>query len=244
MANESKQLRRDILKLEKQMQRKPTAKVVLSLAEKYADLDEPHQAVAVLLEGIDTFPGNSTLMVICAKFMVKYQTDDIIKAEALVKQVLMDHPDNLMAQQVLEEIHAQVDTMHEVAYAPDTDVVGLRESLSELLESQKTKQVPTVETDDLPPFHEELTKGYRSFHEGDIDSAFDIFQSILEEDPDNQDAREGFRLSYAARLKAEEDESKQEKLEQKLEVVRRSVHFLEAMRKVVSKDLGDGSENE
>lgn len=223
----SKQKRKEILKLEKQMQREPKIPVVIALAEKYVQVNEPHQAVAVLMEGIETFPENLTLQVICAKYMITYETDDVSRAESLIKQVLMQQPDNHLAQQLLEQIHTQVDTMHEVA----------RESDTRELQAQQTIRVPLESQSDLPAYHQQLTNGFRLFHSGNIDDSLAIFQGILEEDPDNPDAQEGFRLAYTAKLKDQETEVRQEKLERKLEVVRRSVKFLDAMKSAARKKM-------
>ena len=55
MNADEKRSRKEIIKLEKQMQRNPSASIVMSLAEKYVEVGEPHQAVAILMEGWNHF---------------------------------------------------------------------------------------------------------------------------------------------------------------------------------------------
>ncbi len=60
MNADEKRKRKEIIKLEKQMQRSPSAVTVMSLAEKYVEVGESHQAVAVLMEGMEEFPQYET----------------------------------------------------------------------------------------------------------------------------------------------------------------------------------------
>lgn len=202
MNTDVKRIRRDIIKLEKLMQNSPTPVTVMNLAEKYVDIGEPHQAVATLMEGMEKFPSHATLHVLCARFMVTHQTHDVTMAESLIKHVLEKHPDNLMAQQLMEQIHTCVETMHEVA-RPFGD------ELSELptLKTQKVIQINESDSghvssnheESVSPFHIELTEAYRKFHNSDFRGAIELFQKILEESPDNTDAREGFRITCTQR---------------------------------------------
>ena len=226
MSENVKKNRKEILKLEKRMQKKPSPKVVISLAEKYIDVGESHQSVAVLLEGIPLFPDNIDIQVLCAKYMLLFQTDDISRAESLIKKVLTDQPDNKMGQQLLEQIHSQVDTMYEVARQTDT---------SELIAQQTMRMLKGKQSGSLSKFHVQLTDGYRLLRSGDLESALEIFQRILYDEPDNTDAQEGFRLAYAAELESLENERQNVKFQDKIQVVRRTIDFLEAMKTVAVK---------
>jgi len=256
--DENRRKRKEILKLEKQMQKNPGQQVVLSLAEKYAEIGEAHQAVAVLIEGIQSNPDNATLKVVCARYMLIYQTDEVTKAENLIKHVLMEHPDNLMAQQLMEQIHTQVDTMHEVAAPFDFDTSELQQqatmkfnappagrshggqsggqttgtgnaSSSEDVQAEGSS-IGSLEDD---PYYDLLSRAFELFHESRLDQALEIIQRILEEDPENPHAREGFRLIYAEKYKIQEESKIDTRMEKKLEVIRRTVRFMEAMRTVV-----------
>jgi len=219
----SKKSRKEILNLEKQMQKNPLPEIVLSLADKYIEVEEPHQAVAVLLEGIPIFPESYELQIQCAKLMLRFQTDDVARAESMVKNILLNNPENADAQMLMQIIHSQVDTMYEVARQTDT-----RE-----LEAQPTMQIESESSHDVPVFHKQLTEGFSKYHSGNMKEALEIFQEILENDPENADAREGFRLAYASQLNETEDVELSSKLERKMLVVKRSIDFLEAMRTVV-----------
>ncbi|HPQ41846.1 MAG TPA: tetratricopeptide repeat protein, partial [bacterium] len=182
--DDSRKIRKEILKLEKQMQRTPNQQVVLTLAEKYSEIGEPHQAVAVLIEGIQANPESATLKVICARFMLMYQTDEITKAENLVKEVLNSHPDNLMAQQLLEQIHTQVDTMHEVPMPFNFDTSELQKQVT--LRFPKGAE-PDGDVDRGAQDWEEaesaranpLAEAYRLVTEGALDNALEIVQQVL-----------------------------------------------------------------
>ena len=153
----------------------------------------------------------------------------------MIKAVLKEHPDNLLAQQLLQQIHTCVDTMHEVARPFGAD-------LSEL-PTLKTQRVPVRhdnhsedEQDDcfddegLSPYHEQLKDAYGKLHESELEAALAIFQQILEESPDDANAREGFRITYAAIVKENESNERHKKIE----VISRTIHFLESMKVVVN----------
>jgi hypothetical protein len=71
---------------------------------------------------------------------------------------------------------------------------------------------------------------------GKIEKALNIFKIVLENDPDNLDAQEGFRQAYTALLKKEGGQ-KQEEISDgnKTAVLIKSLELLEIMRRVVRK---------
>lgn len=236
MSNNRKN-RKEILKLEKQMQKSPNQQVILTLAEKYTEIGEPHQAVAVLIEGIQAHPESATLKVICARFMLMYQTDEITKAENLIKNVLVDHPDNLMAQQLLEQIHTQVETMHEIPDPFHFDTSELQKQATMKYPSPSGSQgsdaaVDAVWDDSQNNHGEALAEAFKLYQEGALDAALEIIQGVLEEDPENSDARESFRLIYAEKFKDQDELDLDDQMAKKLEVIRRTLHFLEVMKDV------------
>ncbi|MBN1880012.1 tetratricopeptide repeat protein [bacterium] len=237
MNTDAKKTRKDIIKLEKQMQRSPSAATVFNLAERYVDIGEPHQAVAILMEGIEAFPQFETLQVLCARFMIMYQTHDVSRAEELIKSVLIEHPDNVMAQQLLQQIHACVDTMHEVArpFGADlSELPTLKTQRVAIITPRQTEENREVSDEgvEISPFHSELTQAYGKLHQHDLDGALAIFQQILETAPDDNDAREGFRITYAAIVKETESRDR----DKKIEVISRTIRLLESMKTVIHND--------
>lgn len=229
---DEKKTRKEIIKLEKQMQRNPTAATVFNLAEKYVEIGEPHQAVAILMEGMEAFPQYETLQVLCARFMITYQTHDVARAEELIKSVLEQHPDNVMAQQLLQQIHTCVETMHEVARPFGSDLSELptlkTQRIAVVTSGDSTESEPEI--NELSPFHLQLTDAFSRLHRQDLKGAMTIFQEILEAAPDNTDAQEGFRITYAALVKEKAAEDR----EKRIEVISRTIRVLEAMQQVVS----------
>ncbi|MBN1297327.1 hypothetical protein JXA80_11150 [bacterium] len=240
--NENRKLRKEILKLEKQMQVEKNPQLVLSLSERYIEIGEPHQSVAVLLEGIQANPDHVTLKVICARTMLTYQTDDVSRAESIIKHVLMTHPENLLAQQLMEQIHAQVETMHEIALPPDTLELQRQATLT-IQNAHVAAQASTLtglHRESAKTLHgkndidEKVSDAYALFRKGQLEDALGLFQEILETDPDNDAARDGFRKIYAEIVKSRENDAVNRKREKQLEVIRRSIRLLDAMRRVVT----------
>ncbi len=236
-----KEIRSRIIELEKAMRKKPKATTVLELAETYVEAGQPHQAVAVLLEGIETFPEHLELHYLCARFIVMYQPEETPNAEKLIKGILKKDPNNTAARQLLEQIMTCVDTMHEVAlpYGSDLSNLPTIKSVKVNKATQPSESGDEKQDSDLfPKYHQELKKGFGLLDSNKYDEAISVFGAILEEDPENSDAREGFRLAYAGMVKTRESVKKHKRIE----VVGRTIQFLDAMQKVSQMRHNKGSE--
>jgi tetratricopeptide (TPR) repeat protein len=229
---DAKHIRKDILKLEKKMQADDVKAITaIQLAEKYVEIDEPFQAIAVLLESTDVFPDDITLHLLCARFILTYQNQDAGIAESLVKNILRKHPDNQAAQRLLEQLHTCVETMHEVARPFGSDMSDLPTLKSAKVMHGSGKDDGASDERNRAgdqPVEELLADACASFRGRDFKLALEQFQKILEWDPDNVEAREGFRKTYKAIVRENETLARH----RKVEVIGRTIRFLEAMRKI------------
>jgi tetratricopeptide (TPR) repeat protein len=231
----------DIIQLEKIMHDNPSAATVMALAEKYVESGQPHQAVAVLIEGTETFPEHLELHYLCARFVIMYQPDEIPRAETLIKTILAKEPDNTVARQLLESIMTCVDTMHEVALPYGSDLSNLptikTSKVNAMYDNVQAGEKEVTPTDIFPEHHTELTDGFKLMKNMEYEEAISVFTRILEDDPENTDAREGFRLAYAGLVKKRETFKHQKRIE----VVGRTIQFLEAMQDVARQRYRKGS---
>lgn len=233
---DEKHIRKDILKLEKQMRADDVKAITaIQLAEKYVEIGEPFQAIAVLLESTEVFPDDITLHLLCARFILTYQNQDAGIAESLIKNVLRKHPDNLTAQRLLEQVHTCVETMHEVARPFGSDMSDLPTLRSARVTgyssgSDVSGNEPYRMDAGEQPVEDMLADAISSFRGKDFKCALEQFQKILEKDPDHTEARDGFRRAYKAIVRETEVMARH----RKVEVIGRTIRFLEAMRKISS----------
>jgi tetratricopeptide (TPR) repeat protein len=82
-----------------------------------------------------------------------------------------------------------------------------------------------------------LEQASGTLERGDIQGALELFKQLLEDDPDDENAREGFRLAYAVMLEGKESiVIPEESVQRKHAALIQLLEYLEAMLKVVRRD--------
>ncbi len=232
---EVSQVRKEILKLEKLMQNDISSHIATQLAEKYVEIGEPVQAVAVLLESIEAFPEDVNLLLTCSQYIIAYQDQNSAQAQSLLNAILAIDPDNQHAHRLLENMSANADS--DRASQQDSDLADMPTLRTRKVTPEAIKERRHFDKDkadsNVVANEEILSKAFCCLNESDLQGALELFQETLEKDPDNSEAQDGFRRTYKAIL----NERERIKFEKKGEIIGRTIRFFEAIKSVVgSKD--------
>lgn len=216
------------MKLEKLMQLDAGSNTAIQLAHKYVEAGEPVQAIAVLLESIEAFPEDIPLHLTCARYILAYQNQNSSQAALLLNKILTIEPDNKAAQELLADITAETDVRSQ---DPDLSDMPTMRHRKVIPESKRVRtdgyQKDRVVNDEVPD-EDLLSKAFCCLNENDLQSALVHFQKVLEKDPDNKAAQDGFRKAYQAIL----NENERVKREKKGVIIGRTIRFLEAIKSV------------
>ncbi|MGE3977597.1 MAG: tetratricopeptide repeat protein [Nitrospira sp.] len=105
MASSSKKISNvaEIDRLALAFAKEPGSKVFISLAEEYGKAGMWEEAVAVLEDGLKTYPGFITAMVALGR--AYEQLNQPVKAKAILEEAIKLSPDNLRAHRILAKLH-------------------------------------------------------------------------------------------------------------------------------------------
>ncbi len=93
----------EIAKLSEKLQKDPSSKLFFPLAEEYIKCSMLEEAIIVLKEGLKVHPGFHAARVSLGK--VYFQNGRVAEAKAEFEKVVVQNPDNLMAQKKLVQIY-------------------------------------------------------------------------------------------------------------------------------------------
>lgn len=173
MKQDTKRIRKSILKLEKELQKDVVPSTILHLAEEYRKLDENDKASDILKRGLQHHNENSSIKLALAKILLLSERFEDVRE--LVQSVLVKNPDNLVARKILGELP-------EI----ESDTSSMETSTTESIESER------------PIYPDLVEKAIEYFHKRQFEQSLSLFKEYLESDPDNEIAKNGFTLAYTA----------------------------------------------
>ncbi len=164
-------------------------------------------------------------------------SDNYLEALSIADEAILkfnEHPTLLIAKaKVLIEL--------EETEQADIIITGILEVNPENLVAKKLKskihEIPTEKTGSEDPSDDaENTStegGYRALNNGDTELALNIFKRILEDNPDDQQAKQGFMQAYAATVKAEklDDDIDIDEVDRQSAVILKTIEILEYWKK-------------
>ena len=121
--------------------KEPGSKVFISLAEEYGKAGMWEEAVAVLEDGLKTYPGFITAMVALGR--AYEQLNQPVKAKAILEEAIKSSPDNLRAHRILAKLYgAQGDK--EAAIRSCNVILSINPHDQEALSLRSGLDVPTT----------------------------------------------------------------------------------------------------
>jgi len=188
---DTKRIRKTIAKLEKDLLKDTNPGNFMHLSEEYRKLDEPTNAIATLRRGLTVHPESASLKLALAKLL--FASQSLFEARALAESVLQKNPDNLVARKLLNELPT-ID-------ADDTPVLEAFEQGNTTLESiPLPNEMPQTQLpeDALTENSDLLEKAVELLRSQKFEEAVGLFKDFLEQNPDNEIAKNGFTMAYAA----------------------------------------------
>jgi tetratricopeptide (TPR) repeat protein len=182
---DKKRLGKEILKLEKAIQIEMSSKTLMQLAEAYKKAERLSDAVDLLKKGTELYPDNSTIKISYARYglMTEVVPENLNEMQMHLQQIVLDKPDNLAAQRLLH----QINEMRDKSENPPEVIT----SPPEVITSPSEEPEQEAEIDVIQIAHQMIQNG-------DPEKALAIFQTILEQNPDDEEAQTGFTIAYTA----------------------------------------------
>jgi tetratricopeptide (TPR) repeat protein len=183
MSKDERKHAKNIQKMEKQFSASPSPNGALQLAELYKSDGKIEQAIAILRESLEIFPDHATILIALSRILIAAEPDEdtIEEIKDAMASVLRKAPGNFAAEKILQQAS---DLNQENKNAPSI-AIGLPESPED---GKSQKMI------------EDLGKAYAHLENHEFEIALGIFKSILEANPENASAKEGFTKAYAGLL--------------------------------------------
>ncbi len=196
MKRDTKRIRKTIAKLEKDLLKDTSPGNFMHLSEEYRKLDESTSAITTLRRGLTVHPESASLKLALAKLLL--DSRNLVEVRTLAESVLQKNPDNLVARKLLNEI-----PMGDADDAPVLEAleqgISTLESIAAPTENAQTHlpDEALAENSDLLEKAVELLRGQK------FEEAVGLFKDYLEQNPDNEIAKNGFTMAYAAWIEQE-----------------------------------------
>lgn len=154
----------EIDRLAMALAKEPGSKVFIPLAEEYGKAGRWEEAVAVLEDGLKTYPGFITAMVALGR--AYEQVNQPVKAKAILEEAIKISPDNLRAHRTLAKLYAAQGAKDAAirscnailaVNSQDQEALTLRASLDHAVAKEQVpvQNQPTVECEKTEKFQSE-----------------------------------------------------------------------------------------